>query len=432
MPANMKDSRIEWVGLIPEEWEVLRNKVCFTCSKEIVGSESDATQLLSLTTKGIKNKRPEDTTGKVPETYDTYQLVEPNDLVMCLFDLDVSAVFSGRSSYYGMISPAYKVLKCNSSITPKFAEYWFEFVFDGRKFKHYSKNLRYTLNYDEFAALPIIVPKRDAQEKIASFLDSECARIDSVIEKTQASIEEYKKLKQAIITEAVTRGLRTNRKMKDSGIDWIGEIPAEWTIQKIKNVSKIYGRIGFRGYTTDDLVSEGEGAITLSPSNIRDLKMTYDKCSYISWEKYEESPEIQIEKGDIIFVKTGSSYGKSGLVRDLPLQATINPQLIVFKNITIDNRFFLYALQMPSIRNEVEGIVSGGTIPTMAQEKIKNFHLCIPSTKEQSEISNYLDAKCSEIDRIMESKKMLVEKVEEMKKAIVFEYVTGKREVPFC
>ena len=151
MARQMKDSGVEWIGEIPEGWKIYRNKVCFECSKAVVGVASSDTQLLSLTTKGIKQKRPEDSTGKVPDSYDTYQLVEPDDIVMCLFDLDVSAVFSGRSAYYGMISPAYKVLKCIERYTlPRFAEYWFAYVFDGRKFRHYSKNLRYTLTYAQF------------------------------------------------------------------------------------------------------------------------------------------------------------------------------------------------------------------------------------------------------------------------------------------
>ena len=214
------------------------------------------------------------------------------------------------------------------------------------------------------------------------------------------------------------------RPMKNSGIEWLGDIPTDWDVQRIKNVAQIYGRIGFRGYTTDDLVEEGEGAITLSPSNLRELKIVYDKCSYISWEKYEESPEIQIENGDILFVKTGSSYGKSSIVNDLPLQATINPQLVVFKNITINNRFLLYFLQTPSIRNEIEGIVSGGTIPTMTQDKMKNFHICIPPLDEQQRIANFLDDKCARIDSVIENTRASIEEYKKLKQSIITRAVT--------
>ena len=230
MTRLMKDSGIEWIGEIPETWEIRKHKTLFECSKEIVGEASATTQLLSLTTRGIKKKGKEVSAGKVPESFDTYQTVSPDDIVMCLFDLDCSAVFSGISPYAGMISPAYKVLKCKSEIFPLFADYWFRFVFDGRKFKTYAKNLRYTLTYDEFATLSLALPSLAEQQRIAAFLDRRCAEIDAVIERTKATIEEYKKLKQAVITEAVTKGVRGARKMKDSGFEWIGEIPEEWEV----------------------------------------------------------------------------------------------------------------------------------------------------------------------------------------------------------
>ena len=174
--------------------------------------------------------------GKLPESFDTYQIVEENNLIMCLFDLDCSAVFSGLSPFCGMISPAYKVLKCSAKILPKFADYWFKFVFDGRKFKSYAKNLRYTLNYDEFSCIPMALPNLEEQLRIAMFLDRKCAEIDSVIADTQRTIEEYKKLRQSVITEAVTKGVRGERPMKDSGIEWIGEIPVEWEVTKFKKL----------------------------------------------------------------------------------------------------------------------------------------------------------------------------------------------------
>ena len=179
-----------------------------------------------------------DLSGKVPESFSTYQTVKVDDIIMCLFDLDCSAVFSGISKYNGIISPAYKILNCKNNIVPLFADFWFQFIFQKRKFKTYAKNLRYTLNYDEFAILPIILPSLYEQQKISAFLDRKCTEIDSVISKTKATIEEYKKLKQSVITQAVTKGIIPNRPMKDSGIEWIGEIPQEWEIIPFRYVLK--------------------------------------------------------------------------------------------------------------------------------------------------------------------------------------------------
>lgn len=216
-----------------------------------------------------------------------------------------------------------------------------------------------------------------------------------------------------------------SRKMKDSGIQIIGEIPDDMNVIRIKFVANIFGRIGFRGYTQDDLVNDGEGAISLSPSNLKSFRMSYDKRTYISWSKYEESPEIKIENGDILFVKTGSSYGKSCIVKGLPEKATINPQLIVFKNIKCNNKYLFYLLQTSIVDAQTQWHVTGGTIPTMSQDKIENFYLpYYEDDYEQQQIVHFLDRKCTAIDTAIEKTKKSIEKLEEYKKAVITKAVT--------
>ena len=428
---QMKDSGIEWIGDIPDTW---KTNTVFQLFTQVKNKNTDLQEqnLLSLSYGKIKRRSINTTGGLLPESFDGYNIIEVDDIVLRLTDLqnDHKSLRVGLATERGIVTSAYLTIRNRSESLAKYLYYYLHSFDVAKGFYGMGAGVRQGLNWDGIKWLKILSPSVPEQQRIVSFLDTECDRIDAVIEQTRTSIGEYKKLKQSVITRTVTKGIRHDRQMKDSGIPLIGDIPAEWTVQRIKNVAEIYGRIGFRGYTTDDLVEEGEGAITLSPSNLRELKMVYDKCSYISWAKYEESPEIQIENGDILFVKTGSSYGKSSLVSDLPLQATINPQLVVFKNITIDNRFFLYALQTPSLRNEIEGIVSGGTIPTMGQEKMRNFHLCVPKNEEQIEIANYLDSRCSELDKIIGLKEQMIKELEEMRKSTIFEYVTGKKEVP--
>ena len=159
----MKDSSVSFIGEIPENWHIIRNKNVFSCTKCLVGEESNNTQLLSLTKRGVKKKDINNAEGKLPESFDTYQYVSKDDIVMCLFDLDVSAVFSGISAYNGMISPAYKIMTCKSNLVPKFADYWFQYISDGRKFNHYSKNIRYTLSFEDFSTLPIVLPSYKEQ-----------------------------------------------------------------------------------------------------------------------------------------------------------------------------------------------------------------------------------------------------------------------------
>ena len=214
------------------------------------------------------------------------------------------------------------------------------------------------------------------------------------------------------------------REMKDSGIEWIGEIPKEWTVSRIKYIADIFGRIGFRGYTKEDFVDEGEGAISLSPSNINGMDMSYKKCSYISWKKYYESPEIMVKEGDVIFVKTGSSFGKSSFVSKLPMESTINPQLIVFKNIKINSNMFAYYIATKYIRAMSDLVVVGGTIPTMSQEKIKNFPVLIPPNASQSLIAKFLNDFSLNIDSISEDIQKEISLLEDYKKSVITEAVT--------
>ena len=213
-------------------------------------------------------------------------------------------------------------------------------------------------------------------------------------------------------------------KYKDSGVEWIGEVPSHWSICKIKHLSRVFGRIGFRGYNQTDLVSEGEGAITLSPSNMQNGKMNYDKCSYLSWYKYNESPEIIIENGDILFVKTGSTYGKVSYVDHLPMEATINPQIVVFKNVKGNNKYLFYLLSNEIVQGQVSLTVGGSTIPTLSQESILNYMVPVAPPKEQTTIANYLDKKCSEIDNVISAQQKRIALLQELKQSVITHAVT--------
>ena len=267
------------------------------------------------------------------------------------------------------------------------------------------------------------------QTAIANFLDSVTSKIDEAISQQQKMIDLLNERKQIIIQNAVTKGLDPNAKMKDSGVEWIGEIPEDWEVKKLKHVCQAFGRIGFRGYSTTDLVDEGEGCITLSPSNMRNGQMQYEKCTYLSWEKYEESPEIKIHNGDILFVKTGSTYGKSSLVEDLPLEATINPQLLVFKNFTCNNKFLVYVLQTTTIKTQVELSVIGGTIPTISQQKILNYVFPYPTVNVQDDIVAFIENKTTPISEAIKVSERQIALLQERKQIIINDVVTGKVKV---
>ena len=163
----------------------------------------------------------------------------------------------------------------------------------------------------------------------------------------------------------------------------IGMIPEDWEVTTLSKVCHIFGRIGFRGYTIADIVTPNNGAISISPTNIVNGKMDYSKCTYISWYKYEESPEIKIYNGDILIVKTGSTYGKSVLVKGLSQKATINPQIVVLKNIGINNIFLSYICLTTLFLKQIESVIVGGTIPTLSQRKLGQFLIPRLSIEEQ-------------------------------------------------
>ncbi len=191
----------------------------------------------------------------------------------------------------------------------------------------------------------------------------------------------------------------------------VGIIPDEWALKKIGEVCQIFGRIGFRGYTVNDIVAEGNGAISISPSNIKDDKIEFKKCTYISWFKYEESPEIKIYNGDVLLVKTGSTFGKTAIVKNLPIKATVNPQLVVLKKIKIDNSFMSYMMGFKIVQNQITSAIVGGAIPTLSQQLVSKFKIPLPPTKaEQTAIAEALndaDALITELEKLIAKKKAI-------------------------
>lgn len=415
---EMKDSGVEWIGEIPILWNVTRNKNVFFCSKDIVGSQSDNTQLLSLTTKGIKEKDINNAEGKLPESFDTYQVVKENDIVMCLFDLDMSAVFSGISPYNGMISPAYKVLTCKNGMLPKYADYWFRYIFDGRKFSHYSKNIRFTLNYEDFSDLPIIQPPIDIQYHIVSYLDKKCTKINSIIVKHQAILEKLKVYKQSLITETVTEGLNPDVEMKDSGVSWIGKIPFHWNILKLKEHTSMLTPMR-------DKPQDLSGDIPW----IR-IEDYVGKYIYESKEGFGVSMQT-VKEMNLKIYPVGTILCTSSC--DLGKCAVVSKEVVSnqrFIGIIPDDKTlpdYLYYLMLSN--NERLNHLSTGTIQAnLSRVAFEHLMVQFPPYEEQKEIAAFLDNKCSAIDNAIEIKQKMIDKLISYKKSLIYETVTGKKD----
>lgn len=204
-------------------------------------------------------------------------------------------------------------------------------------------------------------------------------------------------------------------------------VKEKWISTHIKDIATIYGRIGFRGYTKQDIVKPGFGAISLSPSNIKDGKVTYASATYISWEKYEESPEIKLTNGDVVLVKTGSTFGKTAYIDRLPWPTTLNPQIVVFKKLKIHAKLFAYFMASKNIQEQISAVIVGGAIPTLSQEQVYAFDIVYPpDAKEQAAIAEAL----SDIDSLIFSLQKLIEKKKAIKQGAMRELLTGKKRLP--
>ena len=418
---SYKDSGVEWIGKIPSHWEVSR----FKDFASLRTDASDDDNKIGL--ENIEGK-----TGRFIETSTEFEgngtAFQEGDIVygklrpylqkVWLATFDGNAVgdffvFRAKENcrnkllFYIMISDGFTCM-CNGATF-------------GAKMPRVSS--------DFIRGMHLYLPPMVEQDAMISYLDKKCEEIDNFIATQEKRVELLKELRQNIITHAVTRGINHDAPLKDSGVEWIGEVPEHWEIKRIKHCAQIFGRIGFRGYTTQDLVLEGEGPITLSPSNMQG-RMNYDSCTYLSWFKYNESPEIQIHNGDVLFVKTGSTYGKSAYVENLPMEATINPQIVVFKDFKDSNsKFFYYLLTTDIVQSQVDNTVIGSTIPTIGQEKIRNYVIPIPPLSEQQEIVSYIESQTVRLDKSIEKAEHQIELLQELKQSIITEVVTGKRKV---
>ena len=199
--------------------------------------------------------------------------------------------------------------------------------------------------------------------------------------------------------------------------------PKEWNEKPLKYSCKLFGRIGFRGYTADDLVAEGEGAITISPSNMNGIDLDFSHCSYLSWSKYEESPEIMVRVGDVLLVKT-ASVGKCSYVGSMPMECTVNPQILVLKEHKDCPKYIAYIFQTALGQAYIDVTKGGTTISTISQEKIGNYVFPFPSVNEQQKIANYLDKVCSEVDEMVALQETMIEELKAYKQSVITEAVT--------
>ena len=427
---KMKDSGIEWIGEIPEGWRTINPKALFTQRKD--KAQKGERQLTSSQQYGIlyQDDYMELTDSKVvtvEKDFDILKHVEAGDFVISMRSFQGGLEYSTKS---GAISSAYVMLVPNLELVyPRFYRWLL-------KSSVYIDALQRTTNmvrdgqamrYSNFAQVRLFTLPLDEQKSRADFLDLECSSIDKILFKTRSSIEEYKKLKQAVITQAVTKGVRGEREMKDSGVEWAGLVPHHWGVAKIGSIGQtssgatplrskeasFFDDATIRWVRTLDL---NDGLVYDSSEKITELALASSACSIMP-------------KGTVCVAMYGGAgtIGKCGLL--MSDCATNQAVCSIVCNREIVSPIFLL-MQLLALKSYwMKYAVGTRKDPNISQDIVARMKILIPPLDEQKEITDHLDAKCAEINKLIAKKEQLVKELESYKKSLIYEVVTGKREV---
>ncbi len=416
MAREMKDSGIKWIGEIPIDWKCVRLKHFYEFEKGKNAAQYTQ-EYLGLHNGNYPVYSGQTENNGIMGKIDTFDY----DITECLFTTTVGAkvmtpkILCGKFSLSQNCLIMKQIKECNN----KFFYYILFPLFD------YEKSLIPTymqpsLRMEDLKKYTFFIPRESEQRKIADFLYEKGLELDNILEKTRASIGEYKKLKQAVITQAVTKGIRGNREMKDSRSTWFGQIPRDWNMRKIKYIFKIQKDIaGKEGYTVLSITQKGIKPKDLS-KNEGQLAENYSNYQLV------HMGDFAMNHMDLL----------TGWVDVSKYEGVTSPDYRVFGLIDKDNycsQYFLYLMQMCYTNRIFYGLgqgVSGLGRWRLQADKFLNFSITVPSYEEQQEIANYLDKKCSAIDELIAKKEQYLSEIENYKKSLIYEYVTGKKEVP--
>lgn len=414
MARQMKDSGVEWIGEIPEGWNVVRIGSQYTERKTKV-SDTEYPPL-SVTMKGIL---PQLSTAAKTDAHDDRKLV-------CVGDFAINSRSDRRgscgiSAYDGSVSLINTILCPRDEMNPHYYDWLFHSTMFSDEFYKWGHGIvddLWTTNWQDMKRISIPEPPLSEQRRIAAFLDRRCAEIDAVIERTKATIEEYKKLKQAVITEAVTKGVRGPRPMKDSGIEWIGAIPEEWEILPHKYVMHKEKSI-CEHYAGEDIIS-----LTMNGVIVRDLTAGGKMPTTFDGYQYVEPDDMLLCLFDIDVTPRCV-----GIVRN---HGVTSPAYSRFKvHVGYYNAYYDYLLRF--IDDEKVFVhLSKNLRSSLTETDFGAIKTISPSYDEQVEIAAYLDEKCAALDTLITKKTALLTELETYKKSLIYEYVTGKKEVPAC
>ena len=420
---SYQDTNIEWLKEIPSDWEISKVKHCFIREKNEKANQEDPI-VLSLARDGVKVRDISTGEGQIAESYYHYNPVKPGDLLLNPMDL-VSGANCSLSEVEGVISPAYINLKAKKGFNPKYYDYFFKLQYWSMALFAHGKGVsfenRWTINNETLMNYAIPVPDENTQNAIVKFLDKKLSKINMIIKMDKKFIELIEEKKTALINQVVTKGLDSTVPMKDSGIEWIGEIPKHWSIDKLK-------------YWVD-----------LNTSSLSENTDDYYEFDYVDIgsvnlekgiEKYEhmvfkDSPSRarRIVKKDDIIVSTVRTYLKAIAVIPDKEDIIVSTGFAVLTPRNINSRFLAYLTKSDYFVNLVSANSEGVSYPAINSSVLINLKILIPPDEEQTKIGNYLDKEISEIDKITEKISENINLLEEYKTSLIHHVVTGKIDV---
>ena len=432
--SEMKDSNVNWIGKIPYEWSV--NRLRYLCDMKTGGTPDDKYGI-NMDEDGY----PWITAQDMNETYKIQkysQYIDQDAIKKCKYKLfpskSILLVCIASVGKLGMIKEkAYSnqqitALMPNNMVNEEYLLYFIQAI-SHKIIADASSSVVPIVNTTYLKDIICLLPLKDEQKMIANFIDKKTEKIDKILNDLNNEINVLNKYKQALITETVTTGLNTNIEMKDSGIDWIGKIPEHWSINRISNICKLKGRIGWQGLTTDEYIDEGPYLIT--GIDFSNGSIDWNNCEHVSEWRYNQAKDIQIKENDLLITKDGT-VGKIAIVQNCPEKVTLNSGVLLIRclNNTYINKFLYYILYSNEFWHWFEITNLGATTIThLYQNVFAKFLVAMPDKKEQQEIVHYLDKKCEEIDTLIKDKQEQIEKIEQYKKSLIYEYVTGKKRV---
>src|SRR5690554_637220 len=419
-----KHSGVDWIGEIPEDWKMLSNKYIFNLKKNQVGKNSVEYELLSLTLRGIIKRDMENPEGKFPAEFDTYQEVKKGDFVFCLFDVEETPRTVGLSDFDGMITGAYTVFNVSEKVNRKFLYYFYLNLDEKKRLKFLYKGLRNTIPKDSFFTFKTAVPPIAEQQTIAQFLDDKTAKIDQTIAVRQKEIELLKERRQILIQQAVTKGLDATVQMKDSGVDWIGEIPEHWEVIPMRRL------IDVRDGTHDTpfyIENSSFSHYLITSKDFEGDDINYTQAKSISRKDYEEIRKRSgVETGDVIMSMIGGNIGKSVIISTKTDIAIKNVGLFKTKgNITM-SKYIRYYLQSGLLKIQAEINSKGGAQSFLSLGDLRNLRFFKMPFEDMVQIVNFIEVNISKIAKAISIKEQEIEKLKEYKTVLIDNVVTGK------